>query len=639
MTVRAGSRRRLTAAALLLTLAMALSLLFQGPIYLGLTTAALLGALVCMGPFAISKELESNVRAFAVAFAMLGYLIVAYRLSIRPESSFSASWVLAAAPLAFIGGSAVVCNATAWRVLAISISSLMIALAAISCARFVLLAERAHQPLADPNNYAALMYLVWIPLAHQYLALGWRGVQMAAVRHALVLASSFMLVLAIIATRSRVGMIIVGVALALWMSIALFRRVGWRRVFAQAGVVALAVVVAVAITTQSDATGKGLEFGGGLIVRYELVRSALAMFGQHPLGIGVFCFPLLYPSYRSILEQDSAGVFVHNDYVQYLVEGGAPLLVLLLLFVGAVLGRARMLVRMSPRDAPFLDVGFAMALLAVCAHALVNFTFYCLPLSVLVGLLGARLFSEPVATATLALSAPIQRVSRFVSIGIAMGWIMWLYLAVDVATAGVFQNATSLGLVSSITGDERRMLEYSRIAQRINGNRGVPVIGEAILLHRAVRSEPDSDYLREQAYLTFHRALAADPWNALSYLRFSQFLDEFPPAGGRLPGESTEELLLFAIGLDPFFVPGIDRLLQYYSATSQESKGYRLLRKVVYPWMERLRRSDPNASDRYFDRLDAYAAAAGDSAFVAELKERRASLASIEAKRERPWFS
>ena len=60
--------------------------------------------------------------------------------------------------------------------------------------------ERAHQPLADPNNYAALMYLVWIPLAHQYVAQGWRGARTASVRHALVLASSFMLVLAIIAT-------------------------------------------------------------------------------------------------------------------------------------------------------------------------------------------------------------------------------------------------------------------------------------------------------------------------------------------------------------------------------------------------------------------------------------------------------
>lgn len=638
--MHASSGRRLTAAALVLTFAVALSLVQRSSsalVFLALTSAALLTALVCLGPAAISQRFAANRQAFGLALAMLGYLILAYRLSIRPASSFSSSWVLAAGPVAFIGGAVLTHNATAWRVLTISISTLVIALASVSCVQFVLAGERAYQPLADPNNYAALMYLIWIPLAHQYLAQGWRGERTPSVRHCWVLASSFMLLLAIIATRSRAGMMIVGASLALWMSIAVIRRLEWRRVFAQACVVGLAAVVGAFVTALSDVPAKGFEFHGGLSVRLELIRSALAMFDQHPFGVGVLCFPLLYPSYRSILEQDSAGVYVHNDYVQFLVEGGVPLLLLLSLFVGSVLGRAWTSVRLSPRNARFEELGFALALITLSAHALINFTFYCLPLGILVGLLSARLFSEPVETR--ALRRSIQGLSAFVGSGIAVGWVMWLYLAVDVATAGVFQNRPTLGLVRSIIGNEGRMLEYARLAQRINGNRGIPVIGEAILLHRAVRSEPDSEYLREQAYLTFHRALAVDPWNVLSYLRFSQFLDEFPPAGGRLPGESTEELLLFSIGLDRFFVPGIDRLLQYYAATSQEAKGYALLRNVVYPWMGRLRRSDPNASDRYFDRLDAYAAAAGDSAFVAELKERRALLATIEAKRERPWFS
>ncbi len=112
-------------------------------------------------------------------------------------------------------------------------------------------------------------------------------------------------------------------------------------------------------------------------------------------------------------------------------------------------------------------------------------------------------------------------------------------------------------------------------------------------------------------------------------MRFSEFLDDFVPAGGRAPNESTEELLYSAIGLDPMFVPGIDGLLRLYGQTSQESKSYALLRNVVYPWMGRLRRDDPEASDRYFDRLDAYAGEAGDSAFLTELKERRKLLADI----------
>ena len=191
-----------------------MSLVFQGIttnlVYLGLTAAALLAALACVGTRAIAAKFDANRWPFALALAMLGYLIVAYRFSVRADNSFGASWVLAAGPLAFIGGSVMIQNLTARRLLMISISMLIIALAAVSSVRFVMFGERAHQPLDDPNNYATLMYLVWIPLAHQYLAQGWRGEQTTSVEHACVLASSFLLILAIIATRSRTAMMIVG---------------------------------------------------------------------------------------------------------------------------------------------------------------------------------------------------------------------------------------------------------------------------------------------------------------------------------------------------------------------------------------------------------------------------------------------
>ena len=90
---------------------------------------------------------------------------------------------------------------------------------------------------------------------------------------------------------------------------------------------------------------------------------------------------------------------------------------------------------------------------------------------------------------------------------IVVGWVMWLYLALDVAIVGVFQNQPTLGLATPIRADEHRMLEFARVAQRLNGNRGIPALGEAILLYRAARAEPDSRYLREQTYEQFHRAL------------------------------------------------------------------------------------------------------------------------------------
>ena len=641
-TASAGSTLRLVGAASLLALAFVVSLAFQGTaanlVYVALVAAALLAALVCVGSNAIAVRSNANRWGFALALAMLGYLAIAYRLSISPDNSFAPSWVLAAGPLSFIAGLVVVQNPAALRTLTIAISSVVIALAAISCIRFIVFGERAQQPLVDPNNYATLMYLAWIALAHRYLAQGWRAEPTARFQHALVLVSSFLLVLAIIATRSRTALVIVAGAIVVWMLIAMFRRAAWGRLLAQLGTVSLAVLVAIGVNMLTDAQAKGLALGGGLAVRSELIHSALAMFVQHPMGIGVFCFSLLYPSHRSLLEQDTAGLFVHNDYVQFLTEGGVPLLILLLLFVGSVLVRARKLIRLQPHDVRFADLGIAFALAAACAHALVNFVFYSLPLGLLIGLLSARLFAQPPEPPKASV-APIHVPRGAIIAGVAVGWVMWLYLALDVATAGVFQGQPSLGLVAPIRGNEQRMLEYARVAQRLNGNRGIPVLGEAILQYRAARAEPDSHYLREQCYRAFHRALVVDPWNTLTYLRFAQFLDEFPPVGGRAPGESSEQLLLSAVGLDPLFVPGIDYLLQHYAAKSQEAKGYALLRNVVYPWIARLRRNDPKASDRYFDRLEADATAIGDSAFVAQLKQRRSEVANLAPKPERPWLS
>ena len=434
--VRAGSTLRLIVAALLLALALVASLAFQGTaanlIYVALVAAALLAALVCVGSDAITARLNANRWGFALALAMLGYLIVAYRLSISPDNSFAPSWVLAAGPLAFIAGLAVVQNPAALRMLTIAISTVVIVLAAISCIRFIAFGERAQQPLVDPNNYATLMYFAWIPLAHRYLAQGWRGEPTRRHQHAVVLVSSFLLVLAIIATRSRTALLIVAGAIVMWMLIATLRRVTWGRLLAQIGIVGLAVLVAIAVNLLTNAQAKGLALGGGLAVRSELIHSALAMFAQHPQGIGVFCFSLLYPDYRSLLEQDTAGLFVHNDYVQFLTEGGVPLLILLLLFVGSVLFRARKLVRFEPGDVRFADLGIALALAAACAHALVNFVFYSLPLGLLFGLLSARLFAHPIRSARRARRA-VQIPRGAIIAGIAVGWVMWLYLALDVA--------------------------------------------------------------------------------------------------------------------------------------------------------------------------------------------------------------
>jgi len=634
---------RCLAAALLLMMSLVVALFFRGPtvnlLVLSLAAAAWLAALSCLGPNGLSEALGWNRTGLLLALSAIGYLIVAYRFSISPGNAFAPSWVLAAAPVTFICGSALVPHRAATHVLEVLVTALVVGLAGLSAYRFVVFGERAHQPLVDPNNYAALMYLVWIPLVHRHLSRGWRDLSESPLQQSLVFLSSFALVLALMATRSRTSLIVVGTAIAVWLGLILIKQLSARRLLSHAAIVALAWAVSVAVVSWADAPVKGLGFVGGLSVRGELLRSAFTIFGKYPLGVGVFCFPLLYPSVRSPLEQDTAGLFVHNDYAQFLVEGGVPLLAFLVVFVVLVVRRAVVLTRLDPRAEQFGSLGAALALMAVCAHASVNFVFYSLPLGIVIGQLAARLFSPLNAPlAPPAPRAPNIHAPAWWSV-ITMGWVMWLYLALDVASAGVFQSQPSPGFVSSIRGDDQRMLRFARFAQRMNGERGVPALGEALLLYRATRSEPTSRYLWRQTYEQFHHAIAADPWNALSYVRFAQFLDEFPPAGERAPGESVEELLTAAIGLDRLFVPALDQLLQYYASTSQQAKAYALLRRVVYPWMPRLRRNDSAACGRYFDLLETFAVANGDATFLEELRERRRTVMSIAPRQQdAPWL-
>jgi O-antigen ligase len=627
-------------AATLLVIAVMLSFVFYGTganlLILALVIACLLASLVCIGPSRLADQLATNRGGFALALAILGYLTVAYRLSISPDNSFAASWVLAAGPLAFICGSAVTRHDAVRRALTMALVLLVVAMAANSCVRFVLFGERAHQPMIDPNNYAALIYLVWIPLAHSHLSRVWQKIPTPRLLHGLFAASTFILILAVFATRSRTSLLVVAGAFVVWLAIVAVRRASSKWLLVHLCAAGVAWCVAIGATVVADASIRGLEFGTGVSVRHELIRAALVMFTQHPLGIGVFCFPLLYPRFRSTLEQDTAGLFVHNDYVQFLVEGGIPLLLLLLLFVGTVLRRSLVLVRLGP-DAPnFANFGLAMALAAVCTHAFVNFVFYSLPLSIVIGLIAARLFSDPIELP----SAAVQRVPRGAVVGgLGVVWVVWLYLVLDVATVGVFQLQPSFGVGEFIRADERRMLQFARVAQRLNGNRGMPVLGEATLLYRAARAEPESAYLKEQAYRQFHLAMLVDPVNTWIYVRLAGFLDEFPPDGGRPPpGESAEELFLTALSFDPLCVPALDQLLQLYAATGQDAKAYMLLRDRVYVWMPTLRRNNPEASDRYFDLLERYASADNDAHYLAELKERRAALVGLAPKPEKYWF-
>ena len=100
----------------------------------------------------------------------------------------------------------------------------------------------------------------------------------------------------------------------------------------------------------------------------------------------------------------------------------------------------------------------------------------------------------------------------------------------------------------------------------------------------------------------------------LAYVRLTQFLDEFPPPGGRATRRVRRGTAVVCDRHSTGYL--YRRSINCCSTTRTRIKSQRSTHccaNVVYPWMPTLRRNDPAASDRYFDLLEAFASAAGDS--------------------------
>src|SRR6188768_1201845 len=87
------SQKRLVATALALVASFAMGLLFQGTmtnlVVLALVAAAWLIAIMCLGANGMTEAFDRNRYGVAFALVMLSYLVVLYRFSISPDSSFA----------------------------------------------------------------------------------------------------------------------------------------------------------------------------------------------------------------------------------------------------------------------------------------------------------------------------------------------------------------------------------------------------------------------------------------------------------------------------------------------------------------------------------------------------------------------
>lgn len=129
--------------------------------------------------------------------------------------------------------------------------------------------------------------------------------------------------------------------------------------------------------------------------RFIIWNSLLPLFKEAPwYGLGLGSLWIYWAPHRPANDQ-SAGFFAHNDYMQMTLEAGYPgILLLVVLFIFIVVGLVRTLKSTQLALLPRVEVVSLFAALATyAAHSMFTYNFYVLPLLIIAGLYLAR-FSQ-----------------------------------------------------------------------------------------------------------------------------------------------------------------------------------------------------------------------------------------------------
>jgi O-antigen ligase len=192
----------------------------------------------------------------------------------------------------------------------------------------------------------------------------------------------------VVVAGSRTGVILCLLELVA-IPLAAFAR-GWisGRAFARSAILGVAATGALVAVVGWERIWQRFEEPNPYALRADLVRSSLDMARERPLlGFGLGAWPAAYPRYARFDD----GSFVnqaHNDWVQWLDEGGLP-------FLLAMIAVAVVLARSAARSL------WGLGLMAVFLHAFVDYPFQQRPaLSAFFFAMAGALAAEPRASAS-----------------------------------------------------------------------------------------------------------------------------------------------------------------------------------------------------------------------------------------------
>lgn len=601
MTQTAAAETSRTTTALLLALAFGIALLFNGPGSNLILLAPMLAALWAAATSRLWRDVAQRntplpwgpVPALMATYVV--WLFVSATWSSWPEISGYYAWILGALPLGFLLWLWLPRAEGGWERLWPLLLWLCGGAALWGVIEFIATGKRVLGPFLDFNAYGALFNVFFFAALMRYLTLE-EGSPGSALR-ARGYEAFFLLALgALFATFSR-GAIATWLVLlppALWLAY----RHGYLR---PKRLLIVAVIAGIAfgfvhlfdrqvnlqrpvINLEQDASTQG---------RVLVWKAAWEIYKDHPwLGIGTATHKLHYAYYRDPKEVMTTGDLVHNDYLQFLEEGG-PILLGFLLAIGLVTLILLLRTLSPPREGrnptALQAAGLLLGVSAMFVHAVVNFIFYVAPLSLAAGLFLGEAYRRVghLQTKTVPLPELKRSVIAFI---LVISTIPIVLITIEGVSAAIYLNQTQWGPAKAVLRDPKLNYQVATTLRLLRPNHSVTLnVTADIEAQNACHPDVGAQgtYWAGLARDDYLRLLDQQPANAFAFAGLGKLLDCRPELASTLPEgmpNTPEALLRLAIAYDPADPDNYSMLADYYEHQGRLEEAYALITQGAYPW-------------------------------------------------------
>jgi O-antigen ligase len=507
---------------------------------------------------------------------------------------------------------------------------------------FVITQRRANGPLIDPNAWASLQNIFFFVVLSQYLIGKNRSTASLWVLKGLM----FLFLVAFFSAYSRGATVVWFTAFSFVVLMAWFGRVDRKKIVTLILISALSFSVVHGYVGQTDAShdeGYTLNIEDqAWSQRFAIWSASWKIYLNHPItGSGLATFKVLYPTFRTTGDLTNSGNFVHNDYLQFLQEGGPVQLLFVLglvlyLISRLIVGTQEILSAMaSPaKEVPLRTVEMLILVVAAgtaFAHALINFSLLLMPNQMMIGFILARILFLSVNVEPVDVERKVAK--PILALILATVWGLWALLALDGVAFALIYEHRGIPFIQSVRNDPQRYFETINWLARVRSGNSSNHFALATLYRKAMDEQTDAAAIRSLGIATaaeYKIGLQQNPYRYTIQIYYADLLEYNPEIYSEFPDEKQpEQIIQSALELNPIYLRLYLELARHYENSGKSESAYHLLKDRAWPWLDLRYGNYEDYQKDYLQRLRRLAVEFKDSEMLGLLDARAEEQAVI----------